>query len=391
MFDTAITPLHVGRKKGSKNKNRKEKETKAILVNRKQGAIKKAILAEERKKGENEKQLNYLSTTLPEFVGHLRLENEVQNEINNVEEEEKGSEEEAYDDEEIDPPPELEEWDHLSLPANFFLVLEGKRRTGKSTFARWLLQYYKDRFELAWVMTKTKANGYWQKIVGSAFVFPDYDPMAIREVVRRNDTIIEKYGTDSVLTKLKASTLIILDDVVSSRIHDDPTFTMMACEGRHHNLSIILLTQDPKAIGPKVRDNADGAIIFNMKTQRNKETMWADFMNDVDKKTAHAILERYAVGHDALFCSQCNLNSDIKKNFYKITGDGKMDLEFPNYSLGGKKQKEMIEDERRKKAEIEIGRKNDTKQTIRTIKLNPNSGGDKLEVLEVKALEALYS
>ena len=260
-------------------------------------------------KKEDQEILQGLKRGVPGFVKHMEREAKVMKAISNpppkvegvVTQRESGSYLTAT----------LEEWDPLSLPENFFLVLEGKRRTGKSTFAKWLLQYYRDRFNIVWVMTKTKANCYWQGFVGEAFTFDNYYPHAIRQLINRNDKIIGQFGTDSAVTKYLASCLVILDDVVSAKIHDDPMFTLLACEGHHHKISIILMTQDPKAIGPKVRDNADVAVVFNQKTYRNKESIWHDFMNDIDKDSSFGLLGRYAVGHDALVCIQTNLNGDI--------------------------------------------------------------------------------
>lgn len=315
-----------------------------------------------------EKKLKLMRPILPGFVNHLEREKVVQREINDPGDRDSEDESEDMHTEDITKGvivPELEEWDPLTLPENFFLVLEGKRRTGKSTFAKWLLQYYQDRFQLVWVMTKTSANGFWQEFVGTNFTFSDYNPAAINKIVGRNDTIIREYGHDSPVCKLKASVLLILDDVISSDIHDDPTFIMMACEGRHHKLSIILMTQDPKAIGPKIRDNADMAVVFNQKTFRNKESVWHDFMNDVNKKEAFALLKKYAVGHDAIACNQTNLTPDSSRNYFKITGD-KTKLDNPEYLLGGTYQKRCVMIERAareaKRKEMEVREVSEIKQ-----------------------------
>jgi hypothetical protein len=331
MMGVTYKVLHMGRKKTGT------------------GLKKKYKIQEKLKKKALEEKLRILEKAEPDFVAHLRLEEKVQKLINEVPPESEEEGEGMGSDLEEEPIPDLQEWDHMSLPENFFLVLEGKRRTGKTTFAKWLLQFYKHRFQLVWVMTRTRASGFWQKIVGSDYTFTDYNPAAIARIVQRNDKIIEKYGPDSPITKLKASTLIILDDVISAKIHDDPTFTMMAAEGRHHKLSIILMTQDPKAIGPKVRDNTDVAIVFNQKTFRNKESIWHDFANDADKDTALGLMEKYAVAHDALACVQTNLNSDIHRNYYKITGD-KTILQDPEYILGGAGQQNRIRKEQEAKA-----------------------------------------
>lgn len=281
--------------------------------------------------------------------------------VQHVLEKEKGKGEKEEEDEltEPEPPtqfnvPDLKEWDPTQLPDHFFLVLEGKRRTGKSTFAKWLLQFYRERFSIAWCMTNTKASGYWQEFVGDAFTFDSWYPTAIHKLIERNDAIIRQYGEDSPAAKKLGSALIILDDVISSRLHDDPTFIRLAVEGRHHLISIVFMTQDPKAVGPKIRDNADVAVIFNQKTFRNKETIWADFLVDVPKPVGFELLSRYAVEHNTLVAVQTNLNSDIKRNFFKSTGD-KTKLKYPDYTLGTTEQRDIILKEReirRKKKEI---------------------------------------
>lgn len=241
--------------------------------------------------------------------------------------------------------PELDEWDQTQLPNGFFVVLEGKRRTGKSTLAKWLLQYYEDKFSLCWVMSQTARSGYWQKFVGSKFVFDGWQPLAIRKLLARNDKIIEKWGEESEVALKTGHALIILDDCINKEIWSSDEFTKLAVEGRHHLVSVIFITQDPKTIRPMIRDNADVAIVFNQKTFRNKESLWHDFMNDVDKKTALKLIATHCVGHNALVCVQTNLDGDIKKNFFVSTGD-KLNLENPEYCLGGPTQKEMILKER---------------------------------------------
>lgn len=252
--------------------------------------------------------------------------------------------------------PDLLEWDPRKIVDFFFMVLEGKRRTGKSTFAKWFLQYHADDFALAWCMTNTSASGYWQEFVGEAFTFRGWNPSAVWKIVQRNDAIIRQYGYDSPTTKKLANTLIVLDDVVSSKIHDDPMFKLLATEGRHHKISIILSIQDPKAINPVVRDNCDVAVIFTQKSFRNKESIWHDFMNDTTKDLAVAMMTRHTVDHGALVSVQTRLDNRIDKTFYKSTGD-KTKLFLPDFRLGGETQKGMIEKERENKKKEKAGMK----------------------------------
>ena len=281
--------------------------------------------------------------------------------------------------------PELEEWDPRELPNGFFLVLEGKRRTGKSTFAKWLLQWYQDKFSLVWVMSQTSVSGYWQPFVGNQFVFEGWRPGAVEKLIERNKAIVSQYGEDSPVSLAIGSALIILDDCITKEIFYSDIFTRLAVEGRHHLIAVLYITQDPKTVCPKVRDNADVAVVFNQKTFRNKESIWHDFMNDVDKQTAFALLANYAIEHDALVCVQTNLNGKIERNFKKSTGD-KTKLKDPNYMLGGPTQKEQIKKERAESKEYSKIKKLQEAADKRPMK-EKGPHGSKAECFSKEAME----
>jgi hypothetical protein len=83
-------------------------------------------------------------------------------------ESESSSEKEKQDSESSDSENALEiklnRFDFKQLPLDAFVLIIGKRRYGKSTWAEWLLsnvwQYYPDG---GYVFTKTKQNHFWSK------------------------------------------------------------------------------------------------------------------------------------------------------------------------------------------------------------------------------------
>eukprot|EP00727_Mastigamoeba_balamuthi_P004436 m51a1_g13991 hypothetical protein (314) ;mRNA; r:1054700-1055697 len=184
-------------------------------------------------------------------------------------------------------------------------------------------------------------------ILADAFTFDSWYPSCIAKLIECNDAIIAKYGKTSDKARELGSALVILNNVISAKVHDNPIFRKLVIEGRHHLISIILMTQDPKAIRPCIHDNMDVAVIFNQKTFRNKESIWADFMNNTTKDLARAIMAKYCVEHNALVAIQTNLNADIMQNFFKTIGD-KTKLQDSTYALGSVEQKKIIFAERRK-------------------------------------------
>ena len=240
--------------------------------------------------------------------------------------------------------PTLREWDPRRLQDNvkdgFYLVMAGKRRTGKSTFLKWLLQWYSDEFSIVWCMTTTKQSGFWQFFVGDKWTFDHWDPWAVMQILKRQRTVVSKFGKDSPEAK-KNRVLLILDDVATEKLHDDPIFISLATQGRHFLMSVAILTQYPKVIGPKCRENTDCAFIFYQQTELNKETICNDYISDMRKRDAMCLIDRNTEGHNVVIAEQQTTHV-IADKLFKSTGDKtKMSID-PNYALGGPDQKRIV-------------------------------------------------
>jgi hypothetical protein len=256
-----------------------------------------------------------------------------------------GSEEPRLGPEEF-VPPKLKEWDPTTITKDFFIGLWGKRRTGKSTWAKWFLQYHQDDFCLVWCMTHTKADGFWQNFVGDKFTYGDWNPGAVMRLIEHNSQLIKEWApTHPFELRKGCATLIILDDVISPALYRDPVLVKLATEGRHYMISVLYMSQDTKTVSPMIRDNLDLAVLFNQKTARNKKSIWEDYLNDVTPGMGRYLLSEYAVNHDALIAAQTNLDGTLSKNFFTSTGD-KTKLVHPNYILGGPQQKLIVKKER---------------------------------------------
>jgi hypothetical protein len=282
--------------------------------------------------------------------------------------------------------PDLEEWDPSSLPDGFFAVIEGKRRTGKSTFALWMLQWYIDKFALVICMTHTLNAMTWQPHVGSNWTFYGYNPRIIEMVIKQNDEIMKKHGGEkSPESWALGHTLFILDDIIEPSLYEDPWFTKLATEGRHYLCSVMVLIQDPKAIRPAVRDNTDLVTVFNQRSFRDRQSLWHDYMQDLDWALSQAFIDKYCVEHNALIVVQSNLNNVIKRNFQKSTID-KSELKYPNYVLGSDAQKKEIIKENTQRKEEEKQLKARQKADKRPLKKRTDmiKGAEKFTVEEVE-------
>lgn len=236
-------------------------------------------------------------------------------------------------------PPELEEFDPTSeeIPEDYFLILEARRRVGKSFWARWFLSFRQDSYEIVVVMTKTKMNGYWQKIVGPRFVHQGWHPNLVTGLIERNRERVEEYGKGDPENKV----LIILDDIISEKIHDDKVMAQLATEGRHYDIAVMIMTQKPKAIGTDLRDNTDIAVIFNQRSLRARESCYEDFMCSLPKDEALPMLDAYTKEHKCVVVQNFQLNNDRKVLYKKCNAE-----EVPDYILGGEAQRRMYQEDK---------------------------------------------
>lgn len=256
--------------------------------------------------------------------------------------------------------PTLSVWDptqeehQLPVDDGFFIILEGARRIGKSVFLKWLLQFYVDAFDLAIVLTETPMNGFWQPIVGNKWVHYGWNPYLVEQLLEEQIKIRQKHETQERFgggTGERARhVLLILDDIIGQkRFHDDDVIGRLASQGRHFFISVVITTQDPKAIGTKLRQNADVAVIFQQKNFRAKESVYEDFLNSFKTKDeAVALMSRYTKGHDCIVVELFKLESEPKQMYFYVPETETFDaatgeINAPEYQIGCPEQKMLAQ------------------------------------------------
>jgi hypothetical protein len=252
-----------------------------------------------------------------------------------------------FDEEGFGYPMQLEEFDPEDMPSDFFIVLEGRRRIGKSFWARWFLWHYQYTFGKVICFTNTKMNKFWSEIIGDKFVHEGWDPWKMQRILDDQRARIDDHGKPDENTAYyhEDRVLVILDDIISDKknIHDDQTIENLATAGRHFAIAVLIMTQAPKAISTKLRDNTDLAVIFNQRSARQKEAMHEDFVNTMDKYDAQNMVDAYTQDHAFLAVRTIELENDPKKLYKK----GKA-VEVPDFIMGGPEQRKIIEEEKAK-------------------------------------------
>ncbi len=161
------------------------------------------------------------------------------------------------------------------------VVLYGKRGTGKTFAARHILYSARKYIPMGFVITNTPFNGYWQQYFPSKAIWSPFDPAKLMHFLDERGKYINEWRRDPVRKKNENPyCAVVLEDCISSNnLHHAEAVRILAANGRHYKLLIIITTQYSKGIGPLVRANLDYGGIFFQDTEYNKESLADDYFN----------------------------------------------------------------------------------------------------------------
>ena len=176
------------------------------------------------------------------------------------------------------PHPKTELLDELSfevLPENFFVIVYGARRTGKTHAVTCLLEEIKDRFDFAYLFSATAGLHKGEQgeldfeMIRDEAKFEGFDEDALLRIIARQKAVKEHNNKTTRKSEKKPNrTLLIFDDFVhDKKVRYSKTFTELPVLGRHYGLSVICLSQGYSAVGssglnPATRQNSDLVITF---------------------------------------------------------------------------------------------------------------------------------
>ena len=170
---------------------------------------------------------------------------------------------------------QLAEIDFTTLPENFFVIIYGVRRTGKTHMVSSALEPIADRFDFAYLFSATAGLHAGEKgeldfeMIRPEAKFGGFDEEALAAIIQRQkDVKIFNNKCKNERDKKPNKTLIIFDDFVhEKKIRYSKLFTELPVLGRHYGLSVICLSQGYSAVGssglnPATRQNSDYTITF---------------------------------------------------------------------------------------------------------------------------------
>ncbi len=211
--------------------------------------------------------------------------------------------------------PDLPEWD-LELPPGYLIIYGGKRRSGKSFHIRYLLSTLpRDFYKMAIVMTRTPQTNAFQGLVGPEWVHPGWNPALARQYMEAGAKNVDKNGEGHKDNRM----LLIMDDIIGGEvkdIHNDHVIDDMATLGRHYDIDVIITTQYPHALSPRVRNNCDLYIGFEVSGKMEFDSVINTYCYRLgDFRAAAAVYERYTEGYKAFVALRHIRERDIVKRY----------------------------------------------------------------------------
>lgn len=170
------------------------------------------------------------------------------------------------------------------------ITIYGKRRTGKTVWAKWFVQAYRQYFPWAWVFTKTAQNCHYATFVPKKFIIPEFDASVLDKIMERQQKAEEAYLEDP---NIDPRAIIFWDDYSGNDIRFNTKLSEYYWTGRHYLTLNFFCAQHVTLTPPSIRSNTDLVVIFNSDYADSIEEYWKCFAGKIEKKAFVMFMEEY--------------------------------------------------------------------------------------------------
>jgi hypothetical protein len=177
---------------------------------------------------------------------------------------------------------------------SFFINIVGERASGKTCLIQNLISIYKSKMDYIVICSPSvKRNDDFDFIKEdgkSMYKFDDVKEFGdiIREMIKSQDDILKSTSRSET-----PNVLLVLDDILETNVAAHRNIVeVLALNGRHIKISVLLAGQVFKAVSNKIRANADMTILFSCTNLAEMSKFVEEFMpKKVRKDMEQAMLE----------------------------------------------------------------------------------------------------
>lgn len=210
--------------------------------------------------------------------------------------------------------------------ANFEGILEcasiaiiGKRRTGKTTWAKYIVQSIASTCDRFVVISGTRDNvSEWKDVISPLFIVGKSIEY-LRQVKEYQDTKCSLYTSDGHAIPRKYKITIILDDCGSDKkfMHHNVMKDILS-NGRHYGMNIIILAQYINQMHSGNRDQLDYVGVLHTSNQKNVKKIHEEYGSVCSLREFRYILRALTVDRGMCWIDNTKSSSDASDCiFYK--------------------------------------------------------------------------
>ncbi len=204
-------------------------------------------------------------------------------------------------------------FDFKGIQIDSTIALYGKRRTGKTFMTKylWSQDHIKSQIPVFWVISPTaKLNKSWENIIPEEYIHEEFDSFFIQRIINRQ----KFYLTNPAVEHRNPWCGIMLDDAVAdSGVRYSDTLLKLFIAGRHFKIHLVVTTQYPTLITPKMRANLDYAFVFTQISKREREHIRDQYMAYLHPDYADAIIDYYTRDNHCLVINLSVNSTDPEK------------------------------------------------------------------------------
>jgi hypothetical protein len=187
---------------------------------------------------------------------------------------------------------DLDEVDFNNLADYCTIALLGKRRSGKTTWAKWLVQFIDPKCERFCTLCGNKDNiAEWRDIVPALFVHGKGLTL-LSNLRDYQDRKCSEYSNNRLPIPIEHRLTLILDDCGSDKkfMYSDILKDILS-NGRHYGMYVIILIQYLNQMHPVNRDQMDYIGVLHTTNTRNTEKLYNEYCSVCDRHTFSAVLK----------------------------------------------------------------------------------------------------